>query len=133
MIQQQHVFSLLDNRSNILRVHVLPFWKPTAVSNRFQDDWAGWIDFTSSVDGKLQTVGDDLTVTNIKRIKRAADEGACNALLLKVGLRSACLLLWYGRVFLSVFLVVLGCPGLSLASDRVDEELVFGSANLTNR
>ncbi|CAN0429241.1 unnamed protein product, partial [Ectocarpus fasciculatus] len=27
---------------------------------------------------------DDLTVTNIKRIKRAADEGACNALLLKV-------------------------------------------------
>lgn len=29
-------------------------------------------------------MGDDLTVTNIKRIKRAADEGACNALLLKV-------------------------------------------------
>lgn len=32
----------------------------------------------------MQTVGDDLTVTNIKRIKRAAEEGACNALLLKV-------------------------------------------------
>lgn len=32
----------------------------------------------------MQTVGDDLTVTNIKRIKKAADEGACNALLLKV-------------------------------------------------
>ena len=29
-------------------------------------------------------VGDDLTVTNIKRIQTAADEGACNALLLKV-------------------------------------------------
>ncbi len=29
-------------------------------------------------------MGDDLTVTNIKRIKKAADEGACNALLLKV-------------------------------------------------
>ncbi|CAM9693497.1 unnamed protein product [Ectocarpus sp. 12 AP-2014] len=49
-----------------------------------QDDWAGWIDFTGSVEDKIQTVGDDLTVTNIKRIKRAADEGACNALLLKV-------------------------------------------------
>lgn len=49
-----------------------------------QDDWAGWIEFTSGVEGKVQTVGDDLTVTNIKRIKKAADEGACNALLLKV-------------------------------------------------
>ncbi|CAM9229811.1 unnamed protein product, partial [Hapterophycus canaliculatus] len=54
------------------------------LSNKSADDWAGWIDFTSSVDGKLQTVGDDLTVTNIKIIKRAAEEGACNALLLKV-------------------------------------------------
>lgn len=49
-----------------------------------QDDWAGWIEFTGSVEDKVQTVGDDLTVTNIKRIKKAADEGACNALLLKV-------------------------------------------------
>lgn len=54
---------------------------PTLTS---QDDWAGWIDFTSGVKDKVQTVGDDLTVTNIKRIKKAADEGACNALLLKV-------------------------------------------------
>eukprot|EP00903_Cladosiphon_okamuranus_P008128 g7828.t1 len=49
-----------------------------------QDDWAGWIEFTGSMKDKVQTVGDDLTVTNIKRIKKAADEGACNALLLKV-------------------------------------------------
>lgn len=49
-----------------------------------QDDWAGWIDFSSKVGEKVQTVGDDLTVTNIKRIERAAKDGACNALLLKV-------------------------------------------------
>ncbi|CAM9856666.1 unnamed protein product [Ascophyllum nodosum] len=49
-----------------------------------QDDWEGWIDFSSKVGEKVQTVGDDLTVTNIKRIERAAKEGACNALLLKV-------------------------------------------------
>lgn len=54
-----------------------------------QDDWAGWIEYTGSVADKVQTVGDDLTVTNIKRIKKAADEGACNALLLKVR-RSTC-------------------------------------------
>ena len=49
-----------------------------------KDDWEGWIDFSSKVGEKVQTVGDDLTVTNIKRIERAAKEGACNALLLKV-------------------------------------------------
>lgn len=49
-----------------------------------QDDWGGWIDFNGKVGEKVQTVGDDLTVTNIKRIKTAADKGACNALLLKV-------------------------------------------------
>lgn len=49
-----------------------------------QDDWAGWIDFNTKNGEKVQVVGDDLTVTNIKRIQRAADEGACNALLLKV-------------------------------------------------
>ena len=32
----------------------------------------------------IQIVGDDLTVTNPLRIKRAAESGACNALLLKV-------------------------------------------------
>lgn len=49
-----------------------------------QDDWDGWVAFNSKVGTKIQTVGDDLTVTNIKRIKTAADRGACNALLLKV-------------------------------------------------
>lgn len=55
----------------------------TRVSNA-QDDWQGWIDFNTKVGEKVQTVGDDLTVTNIKRIKTAAERGACNALLLKV-------------------------------------------------
>lgn len=67
--------------------------KPTAFQTQtkpLQDDWAGWIDFTGSVKDKVQTVGDDLTVTNIKRIKRAADEGACNALLLKVHAAGLC-------------------------------------------
>lgn len=52
---------------------------------RTQDDWDGWIAFNSKIGEKVQTVGDDLTVTNIKRIKTAAERGACNALLLKVG------------------------------------------------
>uniref|UniRef100_A0AC11CH04 Enolase 2 n=1 Tax=Ovis aries TaxID=9940 RepID=A0AC11CH04_SHEEP len=47
-----------------------------------QDDWAAWSKFTANVG--IQIVGDDLTVTNPKRIERAVEEKACNCLLLKV-------------------------------------------------
>uniref|UniRef100_A0AAR2KYL7 Beta-enolase n=1 Tax=Pygocentrus nattereri TaxID=42514 RepID=A0AAR2KYL7_PYGNA len=47
-----------------------------------QDDWENWTKFTGSVD--IQIVGDDLTVTNPKRIQQAVDKKACNCLLLKV-------------------------------------------------
>ncbi|XP_054662747.1 beta-enolase [Grus americana] len=47
-----------------------------------QDDWEGWQRFLGQVD--IQVVGDDLTVTNPRRIQRAAELRACNCLLLKV-------------------------------------------------
>merc|ERR1712098_1034023 len=47
-----------------------------------QDDWEQWAKFTASTD--IQIVGDDLTVTNPKRIQQAVDKKACNCLLLKV-------------------------------------------------
>jgi len=47
-----------------------------------QDDWSSWSDFMASTD--IQVVGDDLTVTNPKRMKTAIEKKACNALLLKV-------------------------------------------------
>ncbi|KAL3839007.1 hypothetical protein ACJIZ3_023598 [Penstemon smallii] len=47
-----------------------------------QDDWSSWSSLQSSVD--IQIVGDDLLVTNPKRIAEAIEKKACNALLLKV-------------------------------------------------
>uniref|UniRef100_A0A6I8QJR8 phosphopyruvate hydratase n=1 Tax=Xenopus tropicalis TaxID=8364 RepID=A0A6I8QJR8_XENTR len=47
-----------------------------------QDDWEAWKKFTAS--SNIQVVGDDLTVTNPKRIAKAVDEKSCNCLLLKV-------------------------------------------------
>jgi len=47
-----------------------------------QDDWQAWTDFT--VKAGIQVVGDDLTVTNATRVKKAIDVKACNCLLLKV-------------------------------------------------
>merc|ERR1712168_870415 len=47
-----------------------------------QDDWDAWTKLNSNCD--IQIVGDDLTVTNPKRIQTAIDKKACNCLLLKV-------------------------------------------------
>ncbi|XP_059808277.1 enolase 1a, (alpha) [Hypanus sabinus] len=47
-----------------------------------QDDWEAWKKFTANTN--IQVVGDDLTVTNPKRIARAVQEKACNCLLLKL-------------------------------------------------
>merc|ERR1712200_242130 len=47
-----------------------------------QDDWEGYKKLTSGTN--IQIVGDDLLVTNAKRIQTAIDKKACNALLLKV-------------------------------------------------
>lgn len=47
-----------------------------------QDHWDAWTNLTSNT--KIQIVGDDLTVTNPKRIATAVEKGACNCLLLKV-------------------------------------------------
>ncbi|HHX07841.1 MAG TPA: phosphopyruvate hydratase [Chloroflexi bacterium] len=49
-----------------------------------QDDWEGWKNFTAKNGHRLQIVGDDLLVTNPKRIARAIEEKSCNALLVKV-------------------------------------------------
>ena len=49
-----------------------------------EDDWDSWQTFTASIGTDVQVVGDDLTVTNPVKIKRAIDEKSCNALLLKL-------------------------------------------------
>merc|ERR1711988_1366475 len=49
-----------------------------------QDDWPAYSKFTKDVGKDMQIVGDDLLVTNTKRIGKALDCAACNALLLKV-------------------------------------------------
>jgi enolase len=49
-----------------------------------QDDWAAWKKLELEIGGKIQIVGDDLLVTNPKRIAKAIEEKVCNALLLKV-------------------------------------------------
>jgi enolase len=48
-----------------------------------EDDWEGWKALHSRLGGRTQLVGDDLLVTNTKLLKRAIDEDAANAILIK--------------------------------------------------
>ena len=49
-----------------------------------QDDWVGWTHMMEKMGSKVQIVGDDLLVTNVKRMNMAIEKAACNSLLLKV-------------------------------------------------
>jgi enolase len=49
-----------------------------------EDDWKGWKLLTQAIGNKVQLVGDDLFVTNVKRLKRGIDEGIANSILVKV-------------------------------------------------
>ncbi|MFC1536095.1 phosphopyruvate hydratase [Candidatus Neomarinimicrobiota bacterium] len=49
-----------------------------------EDDWDGWKILNAKLGGKIQIVGDDLTVTNIKRLQRAIDEKSMNSILIKL-------------------------------------------------
>ena len=49
-----------------------------------EDDWIGWKILTKEIGQNCQLVGDDLFVTNTKRLNRGIDEGAANSLLVKV-------------------------------------------------
>lgn len=49
-----------------------------------EDDWAGWKEATEVLGDKVQLVGDDLFVTNTKRLSRGIEEGIANSILVKV-------------------------------------------------
>src|SRR5437762_12016881 len=49
-----------------------------------EDDWAGWQKLTRELGSKVQLVGDDLFVTNTKRLQEGINKGAANSILIKV-------------------------------------------------
>jgi enolase len=49
-----------------------------------EDDWDGWRSLTEQLGGKIQLVGDDIFVTNVKRLQQGIDRGVANSILIKV-------------------------------------------------
>lgn len=49
-----------------------------------EDDWDGWKQLTQKLGQRVQLVGDDLFVTNVKRLRMGIERGAANSILVKV-------------------------------------------------
>jgi enolase len=49
-----------------------------------ENDWAGWKVMTEKLGSQVQIVGDDLFVTNVKRLQQGIDQGVANSILVKV-------------------------------------------------
>lgn len=49
-----------------------------------EDDWEGWKELTTAIGSRVQLVGDDLFVTNPKRLGRGIEEGIANSILIKL-------------------------------------------------
>ncbi len=49
-----------------------------------EEDWEGWKLLTKTLGGRVQLVGDDLFVTNTRRLQKGIREGAANSILIKV-------------------------------------------------
>ena len=56
----------------------------TLVDGTAEDDWTGWKELTNASGGKCQLVGDDLFVTNVKRLADGIAKGMGNSILVKV-------------------------------------------------
>ncbi|MCB0195643.1 MAG: phosphopyruvate hydratase [Anaerolineae bacterium] len=49
-----------------------------------EDDWDGWVALTETLGDRVQLVGDDLLVTNVKRLEKSIGLGASNSILIKL-------------------------------------------------
>lgn len=89
--KKKYVFAKSDGRE-LSSAEMADYW--TDWTNKYpiisiedgmdENDWEGWKALTEKVGDKIQLVGDDLFVTNTKRLKRGIDEGIANSILIKV-------------------------------------------------
>ena len=90
--EEEKVYHLRTENKKLTSKEMVAFWvdwvnKYPIVSledGLAQDDWEGWKLFTEQVGNRVQIVGDDLLVTNPRRVSRAIAEKSCNSLLVKV-------------------------------------------------
>ena len=89
--EKMYVFHKSDGKK-MTSVQLVDYWESwvnqypiiSIEDGMAEDDWEGWKMLTERVGKRVQLVGDDLFVTNVKRLKKGIDENIANALLVKV-------------------------------------------------
>ncbi len=86
-----YTFKKSDNRQ-MTSSEMVSYWKEW--TNKYpiisiedgldEDDWKGWAELTQAIGNKIQLVGDDLFVTNTKRLAKGIEKGVANSILIKV-------------------------------------------------
>ncbi len=90
--KEKKVYEFESTGQTFTNVQLADFWKEwvekypiASIEDGFdEDDWEGWNALYKAVGDKVQLVGDDLFVTNVKRLQRGIDEGSANSILIKV-------------------------------------------------
>ena len=77
ILSSEEMASYIENLANNFPIYSIE-------DGMSEDDWDGWIDLTNRIGNKVQLVGDDLFVTNIKRLKTGIEKNAGNAILVKL-------------------------------------------------
>jgi enolase len=89
--KQKYVFKKSDQRE-LSPAELVDFWADWVArfpiisieDGMAEDDWPGWKLMTEKLGSKIQIVGDDLFVTNTRRLERGVREGIANSILIKV-------------------------------------------------
>ena len=91
-IKEEGVYHLASTGDKLTSSEMAAFWKDWV--NKYpiisledamdEDDWSGWKELTGMIGDKVKLVGDDLFVTNVKRLQKGIDEGIANSILIKV-------------------------------------------------
>jgi enolase len=89
--KKEYVFKKSDNR-RLSASDMVDYWaswinKYPIISiedGLYEDDWDGWKSLTEKIGDRCQIVGDDLFVTNSKRLQKGIDQNIANAILVKV-------------------------------------------------
>jgi enolase len=89
--KKRYVFHKSDKRE-MTSSELVSYWKEwtskypilSIEDGLAEDDWAGWKELTAVIGDRVQLVGDDLFVTNVKRLRQGIDTQTANSILVKV-------------------------------------------------
>lgn len=90
-VDGKYVFKKSDNRE-LSSEEMADYWADwcekypiiSVEDGMAENDWDGWIYLTEKIGDRIQLVGDDVFVTNVRFLQRGIDEGAANSILIKV-------------------------------------------------